>query len=155
MKVRYPLSVVVAFGLLFPLAPFVRAQESDADPTLIARRCVIHARELAQRCVEHNTELCHECLRRIHLLLEAGNEARARAVASRCIYQINETTRQCVETIREDCRRCIAAIEAAGGSADLIEAVKRACERAVDYVLANRERCVNAIHAAFEADDGA
>lgn len=147
-----------ALAVLALAAPGIRmAVAQDApppDPVAIARRCIHHVTMLANTCVQQNLETARALAPRIQALLEQGETQKARAVAARGIQAVNARSRECLGAIQAACERCTKAIADAGGTPEMIEAVKAACRRQAERVERSRHAAVELIRKALGGDGG-
>lgn len=140
--------LLAAFALTLSANTAQAQLPPDIDPQDVFERCVKRTRKAVTRCTNANAEQTKECVRKIKLLLRAGNEERARRVAKECIEAIERRTSACADHIREDCRECIEKLLRLDAPR-LARRLREVCDNALDALRHNARRSVRAIKSAF------
>lgn len=150
---RFPFARPALFsllGLMLLAAPtFAQLPPDPEPPEHVFERCVREVRHAVHRCTTANEETTKECLRKIRVLLENGEEERARAVARDCIEVIENRTQRCVRYVRAECQQCIEVLLEMEAP-ELARKLRSICEHAVEKLHANARRAINAIRSAFD-----
>lgn len=119
----------------------------DATPEEIAEFCITQATEMADRAVLGNQKTSDRGVAIVTQLLENGQVEDALCVARWSIFWVNHKSGQCIADVRLLSKRCVRAIIRAGGTQELVDEVRAACQEQIARIVDSRNAAIEAIKA--------
>ncbi len=131
---------------------------SDANPAMVARRCVHRIREVAGFSMRRMHAHTNRCVSIIGRLLEAGHEEEASAAAARCKEALGAMAEHASRAVSSIAERCVAVLTRMEAPEELIIHVKSAAEEAMNAIrermAAEMQRIEDALGGGDDGDTG-